>query len=441
MKKSSSTDRKPSIERIIRKSFNNGKAQYFVKWRGLPNSKNSWESLDESEKHQKIIFDFEKKVYGAQEIQTKETAPMSKEIKKTNLNKLSKAKGRPSTKNLTENSKNMFPDSESPNQENTPRVEPLKPPTKLQKQNNFKTVHRKEDGKYLVKKVEKEKDDRSVDNTDFVNASDPSENLEMKRDPHSCYDISSESESDFYIASKSKPKPDNISTKNMTGPKRLAKISDISKKNEVNPIDSDKVLKAEKDYRNSNKRLPAAPKNHKIREFMNEIPKVSSDDVLGKQNQEISDKLDVTKDFPNDENNKKDLSRQQRRKSSRSFNESTNKCEISKPLDVTQKVIRDPAFEIKDKMILPPDFQNALTNFHRNEIKDFKRLNNLEIQILDHFNLSNETWFNISIKIDSEWKSLGYFSSEQCRMKLPQQLCSYYEKFLKTENSGTLQNN
>lgn len=68
----------------------------------------------------------------------------------------------------------------------------------------------------------------------------------------------------------------------------------------------------------------------------------------------------------------------------------------------------------------------------------FSGFGNFEGKIDGHLVKDEKDWFRISLKCDAGWQSLGYFELEECRKRVPELLCEYYEKHLKINHQINL---
>lgn len=87
--------------------------------------------------------------------------------------------------------------------------------------------------------------------------------------------------------------------------------------------------------------------------------------------------------------------------------------------------------KIEDNYIWPKRTQEAILKKIEQQNKGICDYNNFETMISDHWIINGQMYFEIKVKLDASWKELGYFTSEECRKRLPQALCGYYEKYLK----------
>lgn len=86
---------------------------------------------------------------------------------------------------------------------------------------------------------------------------------------------------------------------------------------------------------------------------------------------------------------------------------------------------------IKEQAIFSEKYKQELAKVSEAEHKIFENLSRFETEITTHWLIEGEMWFGVSLNTEKGWKHIGYFSKEQCKQRIPLQLCNFYERFLK----------
>jgi hypothetical protein len=418
------------VEQILKKRVFRGRTSYFIKWEGYPNSENTWEPLENLKDNCLLMInEFENDQKRPQKQKSK-LPPLcstnAKPIKESDISNLSEAK-------LVN-----YPGVESDNKEIGDKLR-KKINNRIQPQSNMEELQQSKSKIITPQSLEEQfkEIEREIKSSKIVKRDDfqrPTRNIVMNKkrgisryiDP-SCYDVSSDNEIEHQadIEIIHKPEVRTADIPDLIEPNKIDEKTQNIEIEEVSNYDDKSKKKQvqstlDQNFLVSNDKInaPAAPLTSKKvlplpnSKFLKKIGQIKMkppvpDQILPLENKSLNVSLN-----PNDNDAKTTVLPQ-----AFSSDDTTADRTITNDTD--------------DKLIHPVHLPSKLRVFNPEEDKIFEGLSQFETEINGHYIINNEIWLNICLVTNSGKSSLGYFGSEFCRLRVPQQLCKYYEKFLK----------